>query len=312
MVGAACGHTPSAQRCLFFLSKGVGSRARRDWLPHHIAKSFYNPSMNTPERTSAAAFPRYLVAEVVADSASLQWPGLFARHLRLPRVVDRLLVPATPEPHISYNLRGTAQFRERDVGGAWITSGDSWRRSCSSRARASRMKCDSNRRRERNSKLLPSTSRSSLSSLRSKAKYPGRADHVEVADYFGSDEILRHISLTCASMLAARIPGKSPCIAALTQLFAAHLVEKYTEPAAQARGYSGGLPIRQLRKVEDYVLSISRKKSAIETLAELAELSPFHFSRVFKETTGMTPLAVRDSRADHPRPADSFAKPPAA
>jgi AraC-like DNA-binding protein len=29
---------------------------------------------------------------------------------------------------------------------------------------------------------------------------------------------------------------------------------------------------------------------SIETLAELAELSPFHFSRVFKQATGITPL----------------------
>ena len=29
---------------------------------------------------------------------------------------------------------------------------------------------------------------------------------------------------------------------------------------------------------------------SIEKLAELAELSPFHFSRVFKQATGMTPL----------------------
>src|SRR5438876_5335042 len=28
----------------------------------------------------------------------------------------------------------------------------------------------------------------------------------------------------------------------------------------------------------------------VETLAELVELSPFHFSRVFKQTTGMSPL----------------------
>ena len=32
MVGAACGHTPSAQRCLFFLSKGY-SRGRLVTLP---------------------------------------------------------------------------------------------------------------------------------------------------------------------------------------------------------------------------------------------------------------------------------------
>jgi AraC family transcriptional regulator len=35
-------------------------------------------------------------------------------------VVDCFLVPATPEPHISCTLRGLAEFRERDVGGAWI------------------------------------------------------------------------------------------------------------------------------------------------------------------------------------------------
>ena len=29
---------------------------------------------------------------------------------------------------------------------------------------------------------------------------------------------------------------------------------------------------------------------SVEALAELAELSPFHFSRVFKQATGMSPL----------------------
>ena len=33
--------------------------------------------MNTPHRTSAAAFSRYAAGEVVADSASLQWKELF-------------------------------------------------------------------------------------------------------------------------------------------------------------------------------------------------------------------------------------------
>jgi AraC family transcriptional regulator len=32
------------------------------------------------------------------------------------------------------------------------------------------------------------------------------------------------------------------------------------------------------------------ERISIETLAELAELSPFHFSRVFKQATEMTPL----------------------
>jgi AraC family transcriptional regulator len=230
-----------------------------------------------------------LVAEVVADSASLQWQGLFARLLRLPRVVDHLLVPATPEPHISYNLRGTARFRERDVGGAWITNeirgGDLF----VTRSRVPyEVRFESPPGQEVESLAIHIALEPFLSAL--EAKYPGRADHVEVADYFGTDEVLQHICLTCAAMLAARIPGKSPCIAALTHLFATHLVERYTEPAAQARGQSGGLPIRQLRKVEDYTREHLGEEISIEALADLAELSPFHFSRVFKETTGMTPL----------------------
>src|SRR2546425_2374095 len=43
---------------------------------------------------------------------------------------------------------------------------------------------------------------------------------------------------------------RSPRVAALTQLFAAHLVEKYTDVAAETPTNRGGLPIRQLRKVE--------------------------------------------------------------
>ena len=60
--------------------------------------SLYNNLMKTPHRTSAAAFSRYAAGEVVADSASLQWKELFVRRYRFPNVVDRFLVPATPEP----------------------------------------------------------------------------------------------------------------------------------------------------------------------------------------------------------------------
>ncbi len=41
--------------------------------------------MKTPERTTAEVFPRYLGGEVLADSATLKWPGLFVRRYRFPR-----------------------------------------------------------------------------------------------------------------------------------------------------------------------------------------------------------------------------------
>src|SRR5438874_9088336 len=77
--------------------------------------------MKTPDRTTAAAFPRYAAGDVVADSASLQWTGLFVRRYRFRRVIDRFLVPATPEPLISCGLAGSAEFCERELGGPWVT-----------------------------------------------------------------------------------------------------------------------------------------------------------------------------------------------
>lgn len=243
----------------------------------------------TPDRSTAAAFPRYLTGEMVADSVALQWPGLYARRWRLPRVVDRFLVPATPEPHISCNLRGMAEFLEREVGGAWITrqirAGDLF----VTRSRTPyEVRFQSPPGQELDNLSLHIAVEPFLAAL--EARYPGRADRVEVVDYFGRDEILWPICLTCAELLAARVPGKSPRVAALTQLFAAHLVEKYTNTAGQARVYRGGLPIRQLRKVENYVTARLAEEISIESLAELVELSSSHFAHVFKESTGMTPL----------------------
>ena len=216
-------------------------------------------------------------------------PGLYARRWQHPRVVDRFLVPATPEPHISCTLRGTAEFRERDVGGAWITrkirTGDLF----VTRSRTPyEVDFQSPPGEELDNLSLHIAVEPFLAAL--EARYPGKADRVEVADFFGRDEILWPICLTCAELLAARVPGKSPRVAALTQLFAAHLVEKYTSTAGQTPVYRGGLPIHQLRKVQDYVAEHLAEEISVEALAELVELSSPHFAHVFKESTGMTPL----------------------
>lgn len=49
--------------------------------------------MKAPERSTAEVVPRYVGGEVLADSATLRWPGLFVRRYRLSHVVDGLLRP---------------------------------------------------------------------------------------------------------------------------------------------------------------------------------------------------------------------------
>jgi AraC family transcriptional regulator len=207
----------------------------------------------------------------------------------LPRVVDRLLVPATPEPHISCNLSGRAEFEERDVGGKWITreirGGDLF----VTRSRTPyEVRFESPAGQQLDNLSLHIAVEPFLAAL--EARYPGKTDRVELVDFFGRDEILWPICLTCAELLAARVRGKSARIAALTQLMGAHIVEKYTVLGGETSAQRGGLPIRHLRTVEDYIAGRLAEEISIEELAKLVELSASHFAHVFKETTGMTPL----------------------
>lgn len=245
--------------------------------------------MPTPEQTTAAAYPRHLKGQVVGDSMALRWSGLFVRQHKFPRVVDRFLVPATPEPLIVCQLGGSAKFRERDLGQQWIVRqlrrGDIF----VTRSKVPyEVRFSSPPGQELETISIHIAVDIYLAAL--EAAHPGKSHNIDVIDYFGRDEALAYLCFACAEMLADRAPAKSERVTCLTRLIATYLVEKYTTAAIEKADFRGGLPVRQLRKVEDYVHEGLADDISLESLAELVELSPFHFSRVFKQTTGMTPL----------------------
>lgn len=245
--------------------------------------------MNTPEKTTAAAFSRYMTGRVVSDSAALHWSGLYARRFQFPRVVDRFLVPATAEPHISCGLAGTAEFRERDPGEAWVTRhigpGDLFVTGSKTPYEVHFSSPVGEALQTVQIHLATDHYRTAL-----EAAYPGSAATLELSDFFGRDEVLYHLCRACAEMLAERTPGSSQRVASFTALIASFLVEKYTATVAEPPNFHGGLPIRQLRKVEDYLHERLADEISVGALAEMVDLSPFHFCRVFKQTTGMSPL----------------------
>lgn len=171
--------------------------------------------VNAPERTTAAAFP----CDVLADSASLQWTGLYVRRFRFPRVVDTFLVPATPEPLMSCVLAGSAELQEHEPGEAWVTR--ALRRGDIFVTRSKtpyELRCHSTPGQEIDFIIIHLAVDQTLAPT--EATYPGRSDRMEVMDFFGRDEALAHLCFACAEMLSSRVPGTSNRVAGLTQLFA--------------------------------------------------------------------------------------------
>ncbi len=82
---------------------------------------------------------------------------------------------------------------------------------------------------------------------------------------------------------SGRLYGES-----LAMALAAYVLHHYSDISEPAQ-LKGGLPGRSLNTVLDYIQSHLSKPISLEEMADLAQLSVFHFSRLFKQSTGLTP-----------------------
>lgn len=92
--------------------------------------------------------------------------------------------------------------------------------------------------------------------------------------------------LVCASF------GYEECLESLLTLFGIHVLRTYTslnKRPAHDLPVTGGLSPMVRSRVIEYIHTHLPRKITIETLASIAELSPSHFARAFRQSLGQTP-----------------------
>lgn len=73
-------------------------------------------------------------------------------------------------------------------------------------------------------------------------------------------------------------------------LLGVHILRTHSSLNSQDGGMpSGGLSARAWRRINEYILENLSSKLTLETLAAIAQLSPSHFARAFRETVGQAP-----------------------
>lgn len=86
----------------------------------------------------------------------------------------------------------------------------------------------------------------------------------------------------------------------LAQALAVYLVRQYLDPDRGARR-SNALQAYKLRRVIEAMNKSRAEYFSLANLARLADLSEYHFSRIFKRATGLSPsqylIRLRMSRA---------------
>jgi AraC family transcriptional regulator len=162
----------------------------------------------------------------------------------------------TAEPLIACTVAGSAEFEEREAGDAWlrysVRRGDLF-------VTRSKTPYELRWNSPSGAELEVLHIHLSVDQLTTalEAIYGDRAADVEVTEFFGRDETLTHFCFACGELLSSGTVVSAKRIAAFTHLLAIHIAEKYTNVASQRPDYRGGLPIARLRKIEDFVPTLS-------------------------------------------------------
>ncbi len=103
------------------------------------------------------------------------------------------------------------------------------------------------------------------------------------------DPLIYQISVALKMALEVDRKGSRLYADAMATALAAHLITNYSSHQLRIKQYSGGLPAQKLTQVIAYIHEYLAQDISLAELAGLVQLSPYHFARLFKQSTGMSP-----------------------
>jgi AraC family transcriptional regulator len=104
------------------------------------------------------------------------------------------------------------------------------------------------------------------------------------------DPLIRSIGQALAAELDSGQPNGKLYAESLVNVLAVHLLRHYSTDSVVADLRFGGLPAHRLRRVTEFIDENLENDISLAEIAQAADLSPYHFARSFKQTTGMTPI----------------------
>jgi len=109
-----------------------------------------------------------------------------------------------------------------------------------------------------------------------------------------SDPVISNVALALLAELNASERGVGAIsgrlyTGSLANVLAVHLLRHYTAFGADGQRFSGGLAGQKLRLVTEFIAANYGRDLSLAELSRVAGMSPFHFAREFKRSTGTPP-----------------------
>jgi AraC family transcriptional regulator len=116
-------------------------------------------------------------------------------------------------------------------------------------------------------------------------------DQIELIPHFmsGQDSLIQGIFSTLKEEVESGGIGGKLLVDSLKTALAIHLLRKYCTTRPKLSSYADGLSRSKLTLVTDYINEHLHQDLKLVELAAIAQMSPYHFLRLFKQSIGVTP-----------------------
>lgn len=115
-------------------------------------------------------------------------------------------------------------------------------------------------------------------------------ERLELPHNFGMrDPLIEHLGLALYADLTAPGDGSRLFAESAAQLLAVHLLRTYTTARHAIRAYTQGLSRATLRRALEFIDAHLDTDLSLTSLAAAVGMSPYHFARLFKQSTGQSP-----------------------
>lgn len=219
--------------------------------------------------------------QVVASSSDRRWDGLDAAEVLHP--LDDFAIPAVPRHVLVFNLGRPMQAIERRSGRAGFLGDDGVMILPEGRPRDWHVE-GSGEMRHLHVYLDPDFVRGVA------AEAELDSDRIELVDAFGvRDPHLARAAMALLGELRTRAPAGRLYAEALATVLAVQLLRHHSSVSRSTPHGPSRLSSSALRRATDYIEDNLAEDIGIAAVADAAHFSPYHFARLFKASTGISP-----------------------
>ncbi len=220
------------------------------------------------------------------SSEESAWDGLVVHVYREPGEIEQLAMPLVSTLTLGLLMSGTIYKEQRELNGPWkgqyLRQGDLFLRPAGRAPYEVRWQAISSQPVQ----TLFLQLHTDLVSRTIEELAGATTRQVTVAENIAfQDPLLMQICLTLWHDLKRQAPTEKLYLQSIAQLLAVHLLRD----GSPAVGNGQTLTHQQMRHVTDFIQAHLDQALSLEQLAQQAGLSPYHFSRLFRQTTGESP-----------------------